>query len=135
MANALQPSFRSALLTADIDPIADNIKLVAVDATYTYSSAHDNLDDVGAGSRVATSANLGSKTSTDGYFDSAAVTFSAVAAGDTIVGVWIYKDSGTESTSKLMAWFDTDGAAAAISVPTNGGDIGVNPHASGWFRV
>jgi hypothetical protein len=135
MANALAAKFREALLGADIDPLADNIKVVLLDATYTYSAAHDNLDDVGAGARVATSSNLASKTGTDGYFDSADVVFSALAAGDTITQLWVYKDSGAEGTSKLMAYYDTNAAAAAISVATNGGDVTVAPNVSGWFRV
>jgi hypothetical protein len=135
MANALATSFRSALLTADIDPIADDIRIVLVDNTYTWNTAHDNLDDVGAGTRIATSGNLASKTSTDGYFDSAAVTYTALTAGDTIVGFWIYKDSGAEATSKLMAWYDTNSSAVAISIATDGGDVVLTPNASGWFRV
>lgn len=135
MANTLVNAFRSALLTADIDVIADDIKLVALDATYTYSAAHDNLDDVDAGARVATSGNLAGKTSTDGYFDSNDVTLSALAAGDTITQLYIYKDSGSEASSKLIAYYDTNAAAAAISVPTNGGDIVIAPFTSGWFRV
>jgi hypothetical protein len=135
MANAMSNEFRRALLAADIDPLADNIKVVLLDNTYTFSSAHDNLDDVGAGARVATSGNLATKTGTDGYFNSDDVVFTAVAAGDTITQLWVYKDSGVEGTSKLMAYYDTNAAAAAISVATNGGDITVAPHASGWFRV
>lgn len=135
MSNSLVNDFRRDLLRADIDPIADNIKIVLLDATYTYSAAHNNLDDIGAGARVATSGNLASKTDTDGYFGSASATFSAVAAGDTITQLYIYKDSGTESTSKLMAYYDTNAAAAAISVATDGGDLLLTPHASGWFRI
>ena len=135
MANALSNEFRRALLAADLDVIADNIKVVLLDNTYTYSSAHDNLDDVLAGARIATSGNLASKTGTDGYFDSADVVFTALAAGDTITGLWVYKDSGVESTSKLIAFYDTNASAAAISVATNGGDVTVAPNASGWFRV
>lgn len=137
MSNSLVNAFRAALLTADIDPIADDIKMVLLDATYSYSAAHDNLDDVGAGARIATSGNLASKTSTDGYFDSDDVVFAAVAGGDTVTQVYIYKDSGAEGTSKLMAYYDTNAAAAAISVSTNGGDITVQASSSpaGWFRV
>lgn len=135
MANAIVNAFRLALLNADIDPLADNIKVVLLDATYTYSAAHDNLDDVGGGARVATSGNLATKTGTDGYFDSDPVVFSALAGGDTITQLYVYKDSGVESTSKLMFYYDTNAAAAAISVATNGGDVTVTPHASGWARI
>ena len=135
MANTLYPLYRRDLLRADIDTIADNIKLVAVDSGYTYSAAHDNVDDVSAGARVATSSNLANKTDTDGYFNSDDVVLSAVASGDTITGVILYKDSGSEVTSKLIAFYDTNASASAISIATNGGDITIAPHSSGWFRV
>lgn len=135
MANALVTAFRQDLVGADIDLLADNIKVVLVDATYTFSAAHDNLDDVGAGTRVATSGNLAGKTGTNGYFDSNDVVFTALAAGDTITQLFLYKDTGVESTSRLIAYYDTNAAAAAISVATNGGDVTVAPAASGWFRV
>jgi hypothetical protein len=135
MANAFYPSFLSSLLTADIDPIADNIKMVLVDSGYAYSSAHDNLDDVGAGARIATSGNLATKTSTDGYFDSDLVTFPDAPGGDTIAGIVMYKDSGSEATSKLMVFYDTNAASAAISVATDGGDVTLTPNASGWFKL
>lgn len=135
MANALQNSARASFLTAGTSWSSHNIKVVLVSASYTYSAAHDNLDDVGAGTRIATSANLASKTTTDGYADSADVTFTSVAGGSTVTGLWVYRDTGTESTSTLLAWYDTDATPAAISVATNGGDIVVSPNASGWFRL
>lgn len=137
MANNLQNSFRLALLNADIDPLADDIRVVAIDATYTYSAAHDNLDDVGSGARVATSGNLAGKTGTDGYFNSDDVVLAAVPSGDTVTQLYLYKHTGTESTSKLMAYYDTNSAAAAISVPTNDGDLTIAPSNSpaAWFRV
>lgn len=135
MSNALVNEFRRSLLAADIDPLADNLKVVLLDSGYTFSAAHDNLDDVGAGTRVATSSNLANKTGTDGYLNSDDVVFSAVAAGDTVTQLYLYKDSGSEATSKLIAFYDTNASAAAISVATNGGDITVAPHSSGWIRV
>jgi hypothetical protein len=72
MANAIYPKFKEALLQGDIALDTANVKAVLVDlADYTYSAAHDFLDDVAAGGRVATSGNLASKTFTDGVFDSA----------------------------------------------------------------
>jgi hypothetical protein len=135
VANALANAFRQDLVGADIDLLADTIKVVLVDSGYTFSAAHDNLDDVTAGARVATSAALGSKTGTNGYFDSADVVFTALAGGDTITGLWLFKDTGVESTSRLVAWYDTNASAAAISVATNGGDISIVPSSSGWIRV
>jgi hypothetical protein len=133
MANAVQASARKLFLDGDIDLLNDTIKVVLT-KTYTYSSAHDYLDDVTAGNRVAT-ATLASKTTTGGAFDSADPTFTAVAAGSTVTGIWIYKDTGTDSTSPLIAWFDTNASTAAISIVTNGSNITLTVSASGWFTI
>lgn len=134
MANKLYPKGRQAFLDGDIDFSADTIKAVLVTSAYTQNDAHDNLDDVTGGARVAT-ATLASKTSTDGTADAADVTYTAVAAGSTVVGIVLYKDTGTESTSKLIAWFDTKADTTAINVVTNGGDIVITWHASGIFTL
>lgn len=133
MANAVQASARKLFLDGDIDLLNDTIKVVLT-KTYSYSSAHDYLDDVTAGYRVAT-ATLASKTTTGGAFDSADPTFSAVAAGSTVTGIWVYKDTGTDSTSPLIAWYDTNASSAAISIVTSGGNITLTVSASGWFSI
>lgn len=121
MANALYPSFKQLLLQGDIDLLVDNIKVVLVDsADYTYSSAHDFLDDVAAGARVGTSGNLANKTATSGVFDADNITISAVT-GDVSEALIIYKDSGSAATSPLIAFIDT--GVTGLPVTPNGGDI------------
>lgn len=120
MANALYDSGRNAFLTGDIDWVADTIKAVLVDtADYTVNlSTHDFLDDVAVGGRVATG-TLASKTATAGVADAADLTFSTVT-GDVSEALIIYKDSGVEGTSQLIAYIDT---ATGLPVTPNGGDI------------
>lgn len=120
MANALYDTGRNAFLTGDIDWVADTIKAVLVDtADYTVNlSTHDFLDDVAAGGRVATG-TLASKTATAGVADAADLTFSTVT-GDVSEALIIYKDSGVEGTSQLIAYIDT---ATGLPVTPNGGDI------------
>lgn len=65
----------------------------------------DNLDDVDA-CRVGTDVTLGTKTTTNGVADAADATWTAVS-GNTVEAVIIYKDTGTPSTSKLIAFLDT----------------------------
>jgi hypothetical protein len=118
MASALYPKFKELLLGGDIDLASDTIKCILVDtADYTYNSAHDYLDDVPSAARVGTAQTLASKTITGGVFDAADVTFSSVT-GDPTEAVIIYKDTGTESTSPLIAYIEG-------SVTPNGGDITV----------
>ena len=121
MANALYDKGREGFLDGSIDWDADNIKVVLVDTDdYTVNLAtHDNLDDIPAGARVATSGNLASKTVAAGVADAADVTLSSVT-GDQFEAIVIYKDTGTESTSRLIAYIDT---ASGLPCTPNGGDV------------
>ena len=135
MSSTLYPKFKEALLNADLDVIADNIKVVLVDtADYTYSAAHDFLDDVPSPARVATSGNLGSKTATNGVFDAADITFTGVT-GDPSEALIIYKDTGTAATSNLICYIDTVSGPAALSVTPNSGDITISWNPSGIFAL
>ena len=132
MANSLYTKGKEALLGA-LNLSSDTIKAQLIDAAdYTVNlSTHDNLDDVPAGARVGTAVALGSKTLTNGVFDAADVTFTAVT-GDPSEAVILYKDSGVESTSTLIAYFDT---ATGLPVTPTGVDITVSWNASGIFSI
>jgi hypothetical protein len=135
VANAIYPEWKEMLLdlTSGADLNSGNVKAVLVDgADYTYSAAHDFLDDVPSGARVATSGNLASKTIASGVFDSADFTFTAVT-GDPCEILIIYIDSGSAATSPLVAYYDT--GVTGFPVTPNGGDINVTVHASGWFTL
>ena len=123
MANALFDTGRAAFLGADVDWLADNIKVTLIDvADYTVNLAtHDFYDDVAAAGKVATSGNLASKTATAGVADAADVTFTAVT-GDPCEALVIWKDTGTAATSQLIAYIDT---ATGLPVTPNGGNITV----------
>ncbi|MBA7630623.1 hypothetical protein ES703_38147 [subsurface metagenome] len=121
MANALYNKGREGFLDGNIDWDTDDIRCILIDtADYTVDLAtHDNLDDVPGDARVATSGALTSKTVTDGVADAADVTLSSVT-GDTCEAIVIYKHTGTESTSRLIAYIDS---ATGLPVTPNGGDI------------
>ena len=123
MGNALYDKGREGFLDGSIDWDTDTIKAVLVD-TDDYSvdlAAHDNLDDIPAPARVATSGALTGKTVAAGVADATDVTFSEVT-GDQSEALVIYKDTGTESTSRLIAYIDD---ATGLPVTPNGGDITV----------
>lgn len=124
MANDLYPSAREGFLNADIDWAANDIRIVLVDGTYVYSTAHNMLDDVGAGTRVATSGNLTGKTTTNGVADADDVTITAVS-GDDIEGVIVYQHTGVESTSRLIAFYDLLASGIEIDVTPDGTDARV----------
>jgi len=123
MGNELYDAGREGFLDGSIDWDTDDIRCILVDtADYTVDLAnHDNLDDIPAGARVATSGALTGKTVAAGVADAADVTFSAVT-GDPSEALVIYKHTGTESTSRLIAYIDD---ATGLPVTPNGGDITV----------
>jgi hypothetical protein len=129
MASQLYPLGKKAILDGDIDFLVDNIKVLGIDtADETYNAAdqfHSNITGAGI---VFTSGNLAGKTTTAGVFDANDITIAAVT-GDTIEALVLYKDTGTSSTSALIAWFD-------ISTFTpNGSDATVVWNASGIFGI
>ena len=125
MANALYDKGREGFLDGSIDWDTNNIKFVFVDeADDTIDLAvDDNLDDRAVASRVATSANLSGKTVTNGVADHADETIAAVS-GDQFESIDWYKDTGTESTSRLICNVDT---ATGLPATPSGGDITVRP--------
>lgn len=135
MTKVVYPAALASLWKANLDVEADTIKVQLVDADYTYNAAHDFLDDVPAGARIGTAQTIGSKTFgtvAAGVFDGADVTVPSVTAGDTVVGYVIYNDTpATDATKPLLVFVNEDAAAGAISIATNGGDIGVTWSASG----
>lgn len=133
MANALYPKYKEALLQSGVNLSSGNVKAVLVDlADYTYNAAHDFLDDIPIAGRVATSGNLASKTFTNGVFDSADPVFTAVT-GDISEAIVLYVDTGTASTSPLIAFYDA--GVTGLPVTPNGGDINIVVNASGWFAL
>lgn len=124
MANALYGLGREGFLGADIDWDADTIKVAAID-TGLYSVGIDTdqfLSDIPAGSRIAISAALSAKTKALGVAGAGNVVFSAVT-GNSIEAIVVYQDTGSEATSRLVAYIDT---ATGLPVIPNGGDINLN---------
>lgn len=135
MANQLATKGREGFLGGDIAYDTDVIKLVALTSAYVFNAAHDRLDDVLVGARVATSVAFTAKTILDGVADAADVTLVAVPSGSTITQLWVFADTGVESTSRLIAYYDTKADTTSISIVTNGGDVVVQISPSGLFRL
>lgn len=119
MANGGYTAFKTALMKGEIDLTTDAIYVVLVDADdYIFDVAHASLSDVPAGARIA-SAVLGNRTVVDGVFDADNVTLQNVT-GDEAEVLILYKDTGVESTSTLIAYLDT---GTGFPVTPNGSDI------------
>lgn len=121
MANALYAKGKQNMLDGNIAFDTDTIKVQLVDTgSYTVNLATDDaINDIAGGAIIGTAVALASKTITDGVFDAADTTLVAVTGAQSEALV-IYKDSGTPSTSWLIAYIDT---ATGLPVTPNGGDI------------
>jgi len=97
---------------------ADTINVTLVDTgTYTYDAGHDYYADITTAARVGSAKLIATatRTLTGGVFDAADVVFTAVT-GATVEAVVIWKDTGDEATSPVIAYIEG-------SVTPNGGDV------------
>lgn len=134
MANALYPLWKEQLLqfTANNNLSAGTVKVALIDTgVYTYSSAHQFYSSASAAA-VGTPQTIGSKTFTNGVFDGADVTFTAVT-GNSVEALIIYIDTGTAATSPLVAYIDT--SVTGLPVTPNGGNISITWNGSGIFAL
>lgn len=133
MANALYPKWKEAIVQSSSNSaLTGTVKVALVDTgTYTYSSSHQFYDEV-SGGVVGTPQTLASKTYTNGIFDAADIIYTAIT-GNSVEAIVIYIDTGTPSTSRLVAYMDS--GFTGLPVTPNGGDISVTWNASGIFSL
>lgn len=120
MANAVQSSTLAWLLSSIT---SGTVKCLLIDTDYTYSAAHDFLDDVAAGARVGTAQTLTVSASGSQLNTSTSPTFTAVSNPQNIQGVWVYLDAGSDATRRLLAWYDRKSDNSAVSFATDGGNV------------
>lgn len=137
MSNVIYTNFRNAALgggsLGPIDMDSDTIKVILGDsADYTFSAAHTNLSQLASAARVSTATLSGKTVGTvgTGVFDSDDPTFTSVT-GDQSEFIVLYKDTGTEATSPLIAYYDT--FTSGMPITPNGGNCVLTVSSAGWF--
>jgi len=133
-------SFKKALLDKSIDFTNDTIKLALCTSSYTPNiDTHDNFDDitneVGAsgtysagGVSLAGKATSADNTDNEGVFDAndISITSATITARYGI----LYKDTGTPSTSPLIAYIDFGENKTSVS-----GTFGITWNAEGIINI
>lgn len=122
MANALYTKAKEKILSGAVNFTSDTVKVALVKSTYTQNLATDEFYTTISANVLGTPQTLAAKTVTGGALDADDVTWSAVTAGDTAKCVVLYKDTGSEATSPLLAFIDT---ITGFPLATNGGDVTV----------
>ena len=136
MANFLYDICINLTYTKQIDWSAGtNFSIIGVTSGYTPSSSADqHLSDIASGDRVT------GIVAVSGGFSFAARTFKfsstilpAVTNGATITAIVLLINTGTESTSTLLGYFDT---GLDLPITGTGADIAVTPDGtSGLFNT
>lgn len=117
--------------------LGGTVKQTFVDITsaYSYSSAHDFADDLGTNDNpnYGSATSLASKTFTNGTFDAADTTTTALSGANDLGAIVLYVDSGVEATSRLVLYLDT--SITGMPFTPSGGDVTVQWNASGIFTL
>lgn len=131
MTNVLYTKAKQKFLEGHFNLPSDTINASLVDTgLYTVDLAnHDFRNDIPDSAVIATQP-LASKTVTDGVFNAANTVFPNVpASANTIEAVVVWKDTGTPTTSALIAYIDS--GVGLPTTPNDGNitvawDVGVN---------
>lgn len=132
MANAVYPLFKQSMINGDTNAsLSGTVKAALVDTgTYTYSSSHQYYTSISS-AVIGTPATLSSKTYTNGLFDAADVSYSALT-GSSVEAIVLYIDTGTAGTSRLIAYIDS--SVTNLPFTPNGGDVTLAWNASGIIQ-
>lgn len=140
MANFLTNAYRNNILGegtyANVQLDADTIAAIFIDAADDTIAATDgDMSAVASAARVpaiGSCPTLASKTVGSvgtGVFDAADTTFTSLT-GDASEQLGLFKNTGTEATSIILAAWDT---ATGLPLTPNGGNVVVTWNASGIF--
>lgn len=130
----LYPAYAQSCLDSSAPDLSSvNLKVALLTDDYTYSAAHNAYDDLTG--VIASTGNLGSKTITGGVLDAADTNFGSPGAGDPGERMVLYYDSGTPSTSPLIAYTDEDAGGSPLSITPDGTLISLAFDASGLFSL
>jgi len=136
MSNFMYNRGKKGIMDASIDLDNDTLKVLLIDnaGDYIPNPDHDNVSDVVANEmsggnysrQLLANVAITEDDSNDlSVMDADDVTFASISAG-TAKGAIIFKDTGNDATSPLIAWIDTN-----FPITTNGGDIIIQWSANG----
>lgn len=126
MASQLYAKGAGHMLAGDVDFDAATMKILFYAGSFT--STDEFVSDLTGASIIARSGALAGKTTTGGVFDANDITITAVS-GSAFTHVILYKDTGLDSSSILVAIFDV------TSFTPSGADVNVVFNASGLFSI
>lgn len=113
MSSQLYPSAREKFLTAQLNWTSGVYRAILLPESYTPNFDNEFFSEVFAGVRLAVSDPISARTATDGYANCASVRFGVLVDSRKAAKMIIFRDSGIEATSDLVAFIDTEGLQGA----------------------
>ena len=128
----IYPKYKEARLGDGLGLNSDPVKVLLVGQGYVPNFSTDEfVEDIQSGARVSISPALTNKTYTNGVFASDATIVSAVPAGQDVVALVIFLDTGDAATSRLVYYADS---GTGLPYTPNGSDFTITWNASGIFQ-
>lgn len=134
MSNNIYPKWKEALWNHSANSNASSgvVKVALVDTDVRGYVSTDEFYSSMSAAIVGTPQTIGAKTFVNGVFDGDNVVFPSVS-GSVCEALLFFVDTGTPSTSRLIAYIDTN--VTTLPVIPNGGDIIVAFNASGILAL
>lgn len=123
MSNALYDKGREGYLNGTLNWLGDDVRAILVDTgLYTVNLVTDQfLSVIPMGARISVSGSLTTKSATNGVADADDVSFTAVV-GPTVEAIVLYRHTGVDATSNLIAYIDT---AMGLPFLPSGGNVAI----------
>lgn len=136
MASQIYPYARELFATAQLNWTTGVWRAILLPLSYTPNLTNQFLSEVSAGVRVATSSEITGKSATNGICSGDAIPFRLLFDTRFVSQAIIYRDSGDEATSPLIALIDDEDLVSDPFIPL-GLDYFIYPNASegGFFRL
>ncbi len=121
MANRIYGKAKQAILNGEVDVSSQVLKVLLVNSSYSFSeNNHEFVSDINSSYIKARSTQLSNVSNTLGVLDANDLTFIAYS-GSAFNAAVLYVDTGSDSTSRLIAYIDT-----ATGIPFEGINTEVN---------
>lgn len=120
MTNACYVKGAEKILSGAINLPTDTIKAVVVKNTYPQNLSVDEFYSTISAYVLGAAVTLAGKSVAGGVFDATDPVFAALAAGNTLEAIVIYKDTGVAGTSPLLFYIDQ---CSGLPLTTDGGDF------------
>lgn len=138
MANAIYPKFKDAMMkgnnnvSLDANTPTDGVYISLLNSSASWSSSDGFYDAVIAG-EVTTPVQITNCVVSNGILTGDDVTFPSVPADTIVSAVLFRKNSGANTTWRLIAWYDS--GLGNVPYTSDGSNIPVKFNVSGIFKL